>query len=141
MRKPLIAIVILCLFAVSCGKKEVKKTVSEDSRVATEAMQVVEKLREAYTAKDLHAIERVTTRDGFNLIRGSIKNFDRVDLQFNPVLVEIESGTANVNVSWKGTWSREGKTTEERGMTVFVLKVRPLRVDNIMRSNPFSYPQ
>lgn len=124
---------------VSCGKKEVKK-VSESSKIATEAFALAETIKNSYLKKDFEAIEKNTTREGFRVISRSIKIFDSAELSFNPVWVEIDDNESRLNVSWKGTWKKAGKITEERGMAIFVLKGAPLKVDNILRANPFAQP-
>jgi hypothetical protein len=138
MKRLLVYAIILFVFVASCGKGEVKK-VSEDSKMATEAFSLAEKIREAYAKKDLSTIEKNSTREGFRTISSALKTFDSVDLTFSPVWVEIEDNVVHLNISWKGIWQKGGKTTEERGMAVFVLKGRPLKVDNILRANPFRY--
>lgn len=135
-----VAVLILAVLAASCGTKAVKK-VSEDSKTATETFAVVDAIKDAYLKRDVSGIEKKTTKDGFRRISSVIKSFDSAKLDFNPVLVEIEEGTVNFNVSWIGTWTKDGKTTEERGMAVFVLKGVPLKVDDVLRVNPFKYPQ
>lgn len=135
------ALVIMALLVVSCGKTAVKK-VSEDSRTATGSFAVLDSIKEAYCKRDVADIERYTTIDGFRAINSVIKSFDSAELSFTPVLVEIgDEGTVDVNVTWKGTWKKDGKTTEERGMAVFVLKGMPLKVDAVLRANPFKYPE
>ncbi len=130
---------IVLIFSVSCGKKEVKR-VSEESLIATEAFGLIEKIKDAYIKGDLSVIERNSTKDGFKAIAAQ-RTFDSVDLTFSPVWVEIEGDTVNVNISWKGNWKRSGKSIEERGMAVFVLKGRPLKIDNVLRANPFRTPE
>jgi len=131
---------ILIFSAASCGKKEVKR-VSEDSIIATEAFGLIEKIRDAYIKGDLPAIERNTTKDGFKAIAAAKRAFDSADITFSPVWVEIENDAVNVNVSWKGIWQKAGRSIEERGMAVFVLKGRPLKFDNVLRANPFRFPE
>lgn len=136
-----IAALTMLMFIASCGKKDTIKP-TEDSRIATEAFKVVEEIREAYIKKDVQAIERNTTREGFKAISQTVRRFDSASLNFNPVWVEIEQdGTVNLNVSWTGTWKRGSATFDERGMAVFVLKGRPLKVDAIIRENPFKHPE
>lgn len=138
-----IILIVFCLmvfFMNSCSKKVVK-TVSEDSRIATEAIGVIEKIKEAYLRNDISTLQAYTTRDGFRSIRGVLKVFDSADLSFEPVWVEIKKDVVYVNISWKGRWSRGGKITDERGMAIFALKGIPLKVDNILRANPFIYPE
>ena len=133
-------VLIMAVLAASCGKKAVKK-VSEDSRTATETFAVVDAIKKAYLKKDVLEIEKNTTRDGFREISSMMKSFDSAELDFNPVLIEIEEGTVSYNVSWTGIWTKGGKKTEERGMAVFVLKGMPLKVDAVLRANPFKYPE
>jgi hypothetical protein len=138
-----IAALAMLMFVVSCGggKKEVVRT-SEDSRIATEAFKVVEDIKEAYVKKDVQAIERNTTKEGFKAISQTVRRFDSASLNFSPVWMEIEQdGTVSLNVSWTGTWKRGSATFDERGMAVFMLKGRPLKVDAIVRENPFRHPE
>ncbi len=131
---------VLLFFINSCGKKEIK-TVSEDSRIAIEAIGIIEKIKGAYLKNDISTIEANTTKDGFRSIRSVLKGFDSADLSFQPAWVEIQKDVVYVNISWKGRWKRGGKTTDERGMAIFALKGMPLKVDNILRANPFIYPE
>src|SRR5208337_3917757 len=97
-RLPFVAVVlIMAVLAASCGKKAVKK-VSEDSRTATQTFAVVDAIKRAYLNKDVSEIEKNTTRDGFRAITSEMKSFDSAELDFNPMLVEIEEGTVSLNV-------------------------------------------
>lgn len=140
MKKLLILTLILSFAVVSCGKREVK-VATEDSKIATEAISIIHAVKEAYVKRDLRAIEMNTTKDGFRTISGNMKMFDSAELTFNPVLIEIKDDMVRVNISWRGTWKQAGKTIQERGMGVFVLKGSPLRVDRILMSNPFVHPK
>jgi hypothetical protein len=139
MGKLLITLLVVSVLIVGCSKKEVKK-VSEDSMLATEAFSVAESLRQAYINRDTRAMEQVTTKDGYRAMLSSLKAFDTVDLTFTPALVDIEEAAVYMNVSWRGKWQKGQKTTEERGMAVFILKGRPFKLDGIIRGNPFIYP-
>ncbi|MEW5745584.1 MAG: hypothetical protein AB1805_09155 [Nitrospirota bacterium] len=140
MKRLVLVVLIVPLLAACGGKKDVKK-VSEDSKLATEAFAVAEALKDAYTRKDIAAIEKNTTKEGLQAVSRTVRSFDSADLSFTPAWVEIEDGTVHLNVSWKGTWKRGSAVTEERGMAVFVMKGRPLRVDAILRANPFRHPE
>jgi len=131
---------IIFVFAVSCGKAAVKK-VSEDSKIATETFAVVDDIKEAYIRKDISGLEKDTTSEGLRAITGVMKTFDSAELNFSPIFVEIDGGNVDLNVSWKGVWKSGEKTTEERGMAVFVFKGMPLKLDAILRGNPFKYPE
>ena len=139
--KRLLAIgLILIVFVAACGKKEVKKT-SPDSKLATEAFAVADKIREAYLMNDRAVIERYTTRDGYAGISNARKSFESAELTFNPVLVEIFGDTVHAYMSWNGTWHKGGKTIEDRGLADFIMKENPLKLDEILRENPFSRPE
>lgn len=131
---------ILLVFVVACGKKEVKK-VSADSALTTEAFAVAEKVREAYIKNDRAIIERYTTREGYLSIANARKNFDSAELTFTPALVEIYGDTVHVYISWNGTWKRGKETFEDRGLADFIMKEKPLKLDDILRANPFSKPE
>jgi len=141
MKKFLILTLIISLTAISCGGKKEVKVVTEDSKIATEAIILIQTLKEAYVKRDLKTIKQNTTKDGFRMISGNMKMFDSVELAFNPVLVEIKDDVVRVNISWRGTWKQAGKSIHERGMGVFTLKGSPLRVDNILMANPFVHPE
>ncbi|HMK56317.1 MAG TPA: hypothetical protein VK448_06760 [Dissulfurispiraceae bacterium] len=140
MKRLLALALILLVFAVACGKKEVKK-VSSDSRLTTEAFEVADKIKDAYLKNDRTAMERYTTRDGYVSISNARKNFDSAELTFTPMLVEIYGDTVHVYISWNGTWKKSGRTYEDRGLADFVMKEKPLKLDEILRENPFSRPE
>lgn len=141
MKKYMFYILLISfLLVISCSSKEVKK-VSEESLIAKEAITVLEEIRNAYTMREIKVIERNSTRDGFRKITNLMKKFEYAELTFTPVLIEIEDEKVSLNISWKGLWNMDGKSYEDRGMAVFVLRGKPLKVDDILRANPFSYPQ
>jgi len=135
-----IFVLILFLLASCGGKKEVKKE-TEESKIAKEAFAVVEVVKNAYIKKDTNTIEKNATKDGLAAITSDIRKFDSVDFIFKPVLVEIEPDKVMLNVSWQGKWQKGANTIDERGMAIFILKDKPLRVDKILRTNPFDFPE
>jgi len=134
----LVCFVLLLL--VSCGKKEVKP-VSPESKLAQEAFQLAEKLKEAYINKDKAVLEENTTADGYKELIRTVRYFDKTDLTFTPTWVEIKESTVSLTVSWKGTWTIGGKMNEERGLAIFILEGQPLKLVMVQRENPFSQPQ
>jgi len=140
MKRFLGIFVLILLLVASCGgKKEVKKE-SEEAKIAKDAFTVVESLKNAYSSKDLSAVERNTTKEGFSLVVKDIRKFDIVELQFKPVWVQIEPDRVIMNISWQGKWQKGAVSSDEKGMAVFILKDKPMKVDQILRSNPFEYP-
>jgi hypothetical protein len=141
MRRLTFFTLMILLFIFACGKAEVKKAPVE-SIMAKEAIAIIDEIKDAYIKKDLKTIEKNSTKDGFRKITNLMKSFDYAELTFTPVLVEIiENEKISVNIAWKGTWRIDGKTKEEKGMAVFILRGKPSKVDDILRANPFSYPQ
>jgi hypothetical protein len=136
----LLQLALLVLLLLSCGKKEVKP-VSPESKITQEAVGLAETIRNAYINNDRKTLERNFTNDGYRELIGAIKSFDSAELTFIPTWVEIEDSVVSVNVSWKGTWIAGGKRTEDRGLAVFVLEGRPLKLSQVLRANPFRQPE
>jgi hypothetical protein len=142
MRKT--ALLLMILFAAmtlfSCGKKEIKP-VSQESKTSEEAFALAEKIRDAFIKKDPDTIRNNSTESGNKDITANRKSYDSVDLTFTPRWVEIEQNKVMLNVTWKGKWTSGGKNTEDRGMAVFVMEGRPLKITGILRTNPFIFPE
>jgi hypothetical protein len=132
--------VLFLLLLPACGGKEVKK-VSPESQLAQEAFELAETLKSAYVRKDRAALEIHSTQDAYKRLIGDMKNFDSAELTFTPTWVAIQDSTVHLTVSWKGTWFMKGKTTEERGMAVFVFEGKPLKLAQVQRANPFRQPE
>lgn len=127
-------------FMASCGKKEVKP-VSQESKLAQEAFAITETLKKAYLSNDRESLRENATDEGYRELLGALKNFDNAELVFTPTWVQIEDSAVSLTVSWKGTWRAGGKTRDDRGIAVFVLEGKPLKLSRILRSNPFSQPE
>ncbi|WP_297209953.1 MULTISPECIES: hypothetical protein [Thermodesulfovibrio] len=138
MKKILILLIILTL--VACGGKKQVKQPSTEYLATTEAFKVVDEIRVAYQNKDNSGIRKNSSEAAYREIIASIKPFDKAELEFLPVLVEMEGDGMRLYVSWNGKWSYLGKETEERGLASFYLKGKPLKVEKIIRGNPFRYP-
>lgn len=140
MKKIGIVLLMLLLLTSCGGKKEVKKE-SLESKVAKEAFAVIDSVKSAYIKRDIKAIGSHSTKEGLVYITKDLAKFDTVELALKPVWVEIEADRVILNVSWQGKWQKGLNTIDEKGMAVFVLKDKPLKVDRILRSNPFEYPE
>jgi hypothetical protein len=137
----LFLLTVLSLFLLSaCGGKEAKK-VSPESQLAQEAFELAETLKSDYVSRDRAGLEKNATESGYKELLGSMKSFDSAELSFTPTWVEIQDSTVHLTLSWKGTWSVKGKTTEERGMAVFVFEGKPLKLGQVQRANPFRQPE
>jgi len=128
------------LLLPACGGKEAKK-VSPESLLAQEAFELAETLKSAYVEKDRARLEEHSTESGYRELIGSMKNFDGAELSFTPTWVEIQGSTVHLTLSWKGTWSMQGKSTEDRGMAIFLFEGTPLKLGQVQRANPFRQPE
>ena len=131
----LIAAVILS----ACESEQVKPP-SEDSELALQAFAVSESVRDLYTKKDYDAMSELFTAESYKDFRAGLRQWESVELAFTPRLVEIENDKVTLNVSWQGKWVFMGRTSSERGMAVFELEGRPLKITRILRGSPFIYP-
>ena len=135
--------VVLVLCAVfmlfACGKKEVKPA-SVESRTSLEAFALAETIRTAFVTNDKETLRLDSTPEGYKDITANTKNFDSVELTFTPRWVDIDGADVTLNVAWKSAWTVAGKKTEDRGMAVFQLEGKPLKVSKILRGNPFIVP-
>jgi hypothetical protein len=125
---------------ISCGKKDVKP-VSQESKLAQEAFELAETLKNAYMKKDRETFVDNCTNDGYRELIGGMKQFDKADLTFTPTWVEIKDSSVYLSVSWKGIWTIGTKSREERGLGVFVLEGKPLKLARVQRENPFRQPE
>jgi len=139
MKKAVILLIVIFPL-LSCSKKEVKQ-VTDESRIAQEAFTIAEAIKDAYLKRDLSIIEKNSTKEGYRELLGAIKRFDKAELTFSPKWIEIEKSTVSLKVAWNGTWIVSGQTTEERGTAVFVFEGRPLKLNHILRANPFRQPE
>ena len=139
MKKILLLLFVVVLL-VSCGKKEVK-TVSQESKITQEAFTLAEVIKNAFMVKDTLTLKKSATEAGYKDITANTKGYDRVELTFTPRWVEIDNNQLQVNISWKSTWMVSGKSTEERGMAVFVMEGTPLKLTRVLRGNPFVMPE
>lgn len=134
-------LVFIAMLVFACGGKKEVKQVSMESKIAQEAISVMESIRELYVKKNLPPIAERATQEAYKEIIDSIKHFDSAELTFTPRYVEIDQTKVYLNIAWKGTWSIGKETFRERGMAVFLLEGRPLKLSKILRGNPFRYPE
>jgi len=138
MRRFIIFILILLLFG--CGGKKQVKSFSQEYSYTNQAFKVVDEIRQAYQNKDNAGIRKNCSESAYREIIASIRPFDKAELEFTPVLAEMEKDGYRLYVSWNGKWSYLGNETEERGLAIFLMKGNPPRVEKILRGNPFRYP-
>ncbi|NOX21355.1 MAG: hypothetical protein GXO99_08925 [Nitrospirae bacterium] len=131
---------IATLFLFSCSSEK-KKPVPEEARLAQEAFRIAEKVKDAYLVKNNSLIQRLTTRNGYLRIISSVKDFDVAILSFTPKWVDIEGNELYLYIDWTGTWQVGTKSYTEKGLAAFKFRLNPLKLDDILRNNPFSFPK
>jgi hypothetical protein len=135
------AVIVLCaaLLLFACSKKEVKP-VSIESKAAVEAFGLADTIENAFEKKDKETIRQNTTPEGYRDVMANTKPFDSVEFTFTDRWVDIDGSQVTLNVSWKSTWTASGQKAEDRGMAVFRMEGRPLKLTKIIRGNPFIFP-
>jgi hypothetical protein len=133
--------ILLCtaLFLFACSKKEVRP-VSVESKTSLEAFALAHTIENAFMKKDTETIRQNTTPEGYEAVTVNTKPYDSVEFTFTPRWVEIDGSQVTLNVSWKSTWTSSGQKVEDRGMAVFLMEGRPLKLAKIIRGNPFIFP-
>jgi len=137
--KKIMLLLLVGVLLVSCGQKVVKQA-SQDSKITLEAFTLAETVKNAFIVKDDITLKKSSTEAGYRDIMENTRAYDRVELTFTPRWVEIENNQLQVNIAWKSVWVAAGKSTEERGMAVFVTEGVPLKISRILRGNPFIFP-
>lgn len=140
LKKAVFLLLLWALVLAACSKKEVKPP-SQDSKTALEAFELAEGMRSAYVDRTFRDLMQYCTPEAYDGLIKDIKKFRSVDLSFTPRWVEVEGDAVILNVSWQGRWALEGEAKEARGMAVFELKGKPLKLTRILRDNPFSQPE
>jgi len=141
LRLGLIAVLLTAMTLPSCsGKKEIKRP-SLEAKIADEAFALADSLKKAYINKDRAALEALCTRNGFLTIIGKLKDFDSATLDFTPRWIDMEKDKVILYVQWSGKWEKGGRTFREKGLSAFVLTGSPLKLNDILRANPFKYPE
>jgi hypothetical protein len=138
--KRLTVLLLTMLLVAACTTKE--KRPSPDSLLSVEAFGIANGMKDAYVEKDFRRLEKYCTKEGYDSILRDIRKFESVELEFTPRWVEIKKdGDLYLNVSWSGTWKLKNDIAHERGMAVFVLVGKPLRLSRIIRGSPFNRPE
>jgi hypothetical protein len=135
------AVILLCavLLLFACSKKEVRP-VSIESKTSLEAFALADTIENAFVKKDKETIRQNTTPEGYEAVMENTKPYDSVEFTFTPRWVEIDGSQVTLNVSWKSTWTFSGQKVGDRGMAVFLMEGRPLKLTKIVTGNPFIFP-
>ncbi len=131
-------IILIILVAAGCSSENVKP--SPDSLLTTAAFSRIEKIKDAYEAKDSDALQNSVSAETAGSI---LKNlfFEKAELSFTPRLVRIGASSVTVNVNWRGTWWTDGDgKLEDRGVADFVLDKETMKLLRIEGDNPFQTP-
>lgn len=138
MKNWLILIVIV-LLSFGCSKDKVKP--SEDSLIATQAIENINIVKDAYLQKDKTTLQ---THAASNASEDIINNmyFEKAEMEFNPRFINITESAVKVNLNWQGAWwiAAERKL-DSRGAVNFFLDKDTLKLIKIDGDSPFQIPQ
>lgn len=133
--KRLFILLLSVMLAASCTK-EVKQP-SDDTLIALEAIDLVEKIRADYAEKDFKALRGHFTEQAFRLIERDGREFEGVELKFTPKWISLEADAVYADVEWEGKWSLKGVASEDKGTVRFRMEGSPLKVAGLLRDSPF----
>ncbi len=138
MKKIYVIFILLVLTAAGCSKENVKP--SADSLLTTSAFNSINKIKEAYEAKNRDELQSLSSDEAAGAI---LKNlfFDKAELSFTPRLVRITASSVIVNLNWQGTWwTVKDRKIENRGVVNLVLDKETMKLIQIDGDNPFQTP-
>lgn len=137
-------IALFSLFALvlaACGSQEKKPT--QDVLLAKRAFGHMERLRQAYSSRDMNGLKALSSKKAYASIAKRMKKFRSVKLEFVYDWVNIKAnGTIEIQVGWTGNWSLAGEGTEvaRKGKAAFLLGGKPMRLNRIQGTSPFAAP-
>lgn len=126
----LLSILIVLLFAVSCGEKTPPPP---ESLMGKKMLGAVQDLQRSYSAKDLEGVmdrvaPRFADRDGLvRTLKAVFAKYDTVSLAFQEtkMLVEVpDRGDVRITLNWQGEWRTAGGDRLKDGARVTLLMDR-----------------
>ncbi|MBI5057648.1 MAG: hypothetical protein HZB61_13620 [Nitrospirae bacterium] len=137
MRRIYFFLILAVLISFGCSK-EVKKP-SEDSQLASEAVNKIEAIKTAYQEKDAAILQQQLDAGLSEDILREL-SFEKAELSFTPRFVSIKSDSVIINLSWQGSWLIKEKKLENRGTANLVLHRDTMKLTQIEGDNPFHLP-
>lgn len=127
----------LLFMLVSCGSAE-KKDPTPEVRIATKAFELSNKIKDSFINKDSQALQSLCSEALYTELSSDVETFTHMKLEFTLRWVDIDNeGTIHLYVSWERSALKEDRTVNDSGMSVFLIKGKPLVAENILRENPF----
>jgi hypothetical protein len=138
MKKRFYACMFLIILSLSCGKDNVKP--SADSTAASDAINYLSIIKEAYEAKNEVALQNhVGTVLADNIIKYFY--FEKAKLNFTPRLVRLTDASVQVNLNWQGTWTFvNDKEVTRSGVGNLVFHKETMKLTDVEGDNPFLTP-
>jgi hypothetical protein len=130
-------VILLAVFA-GCSKDKVKP--SADSLLATEIINTINNIEEAYEGKNTIVLQtHLESPLAEGVINGLV--FEKAELTLTTRLIKIKNSKVMVNMNWQGTWwTEQGKKAENRGAADFVFHKETIKLISIDGDNPFRTP-
>lgn len=138
MKKIYLLVMIMAVFTVGCGKDEVKP--SYDSTITLNALQAVNRIKEAYTAKDTAILEENMIKELYDDISDKLI-FEKAELSFStPRTVRISDPDVRVLLNWQCEWTVGSRMLRDRGVSTLVFNVDTMKLVRIEGASPFNTP-
>ncbi|MDO8281114.1 MAG: hypothetical protein Q7U10_00565 [Thermodesulfovibrionia bacterium] len=138
MKKIYLLLMIMAIFTAGCGKDEVKP--SYDSAITLNALQTVNKIKEAYMAKDTATLGANMNKELYDGISDKLV-FEKADLSFStPRIVRISDPDVKVLLNWQCEWTVDGTMLRDRGVSTLVFNVDTMKLVRIEGASPFNTP-
>lgn len=138
MNKTYILLSLIIFICLGCTDKSIKP--SADSQSATDAFNVINKIKSAYEEKDKAALQNhMGQLLADNTIKGLL--FEKAGLTITPRMVTINDSSLKVNIIWSGSWwLTKDKKLENRGVADLVFHKETMQLTYIDGDNPFIIP-
>ncbi|MBI5665679.1 MAG: hypothetical protein HZC49_11435 [Nitrospirae bacterium] len=138
MNKFYILFSLIILVCLGCADTSLKP--SADSQSATDAFNIINRIKTAYIEKDRTVLQNhMDAVLAENTIKGLL--FEKAELAITPRMVTIAGMSLKVNIIWNGSWwLTKDKKLENRGVADLVFHKETMQLTYIDGDNPFSVP-
>ena len=139
MKKLFILFFFVVLITAGCSNDELKP--SEDSLLATRAIDSVNNIRTAYEKRNKAILKYRLSPE---LAEKAIKELDfiKAKISLTSRMVTIEETSVKLNMNWHGTWLvSKDRELKNRGTADLIVDKETMKLLNIDGDSPFSIPQ
>jgi hypothetical protein len=132
---------VYAIFLSACESQEKKP--SQDVLLTQRVFGQMERLRQAYAARDKAALDLICSEETYGSLIKGMSDFRSAKLEFEYKWVNIKAdGSIEVRVAWSGKWTLAGEEAgvSDSGSSVFVLGGGQMKLMDIRGASPFAVP-